>query len=450
MTETTYTIDNDRENRKRITSIVRANRYSDIKTIRTHVRSACKAGWMSFEPKVRRYYLQYIAREKERTTGAEPEALCPACDCKHTTYLITDTACPSCGVLCETTGTYVQETDTLTSSVYSPSGLRTIRHCKTVPPQHCTECSVGLLRDDIVTIKSSPYCPKCAEGKTFTCTNCNTLQHTDDKHPEKGCKTCFTKWVETTTPISVYGFVPDTGWVVHRLPTDKPGARIGGIELEVENTQAYPSPELTAVQVREVMPYVLTSHDSSLKGRYKGFEIRTHPATLSYHKEQWAKFFASLSRWKLRSFDGGNCGLHIHISLQGITDYARVRMNALVNDERNRGFLTRLCGRDANGYATYNNDAGKLRRLTKQGRKTGHYCILSWGDDTVEFRGPRGTLLPRRFWTCVEFAYSLPEYCGELRSVTQFGLENYKQWVSKTTYPNLYGFINSPEGKDSL
>ena len=65
--------------------------------------------------------------------------------------------------------------------------------------------------------------------------------------------------------------------------------------------------------------FALCKHDGSLEN---GFEIVTAPATLSVHKDRWAKFCEKNYADSLSSWNTATCGMHVHVG-QSITNAIR-------------------------------------------------------------------------------------------------------------------------------
>jgi hypothetical protein len=104
-----------------------------------------------------------------------------------------------------------------------------------------------------------------------------------------------------------------------------------GVELEVE-TRGVREQQAEAVY-NLVKDFAILKYDGSLES---GFEIVTLPLQLDVMKKRFINFFENRSK-KLRSFDTGNCGMHIHIGREGLSfekNNGFSKIDSLANSQR--------------------------------------------------------------------------------------------------------------------
>lgn len=213
-----------------------------------------------------------------------------------------------------------------------------------------------------------------------------------------------------------------------------------GVELEVETSNAA-SLLISAKETAAIFrpdKFAILKRDGSLNC---GFEICTRPAAMKVHRVQWMTFFARKSE-ELRILN--SCGLHVHISRQGLTDLMIAKMVCFINAYHNRKFIQCLAGRSSNNYCQI-----KKKKLTTASEWAGdRYEAVNIGNhSTIEFRMFKGTLNQSVFFKALEFCDAMRAFCmpaarslreSMMRSeFTHFVHKNSKQW------PHLDAFIQA-------
>lgn len=330
------------------------------------------------------------------------------------------------------------------------------------------------------------YCHCCERGILRQCAGCNTKKASDEYMPTShhSCQLCMTKsyWYcaaqcESWFPKDVlcncngvfpynYSPKPIFQWASRqRANLDK--IPLLGLELEVEFPEERAKMGKSGIYdssfrakgvklVKEIMgdsAYVV--HDGSLLGFSKsenkggefGFEVVTHPFTYEYLMECWSRFdrlFSELTRMGGRAWEGGRCGLHIHISRQPMTDGHQMKFIRFIYGSTN---LCLAIGqrdyRDKNlaKYAPFDKEHRadfmmKIRHNQNPG-VDGHYAALSSTKaPTHEARWFRGTLNADSILKNVEFVHSTWEFTRlfGFRSANEF---NYIEWLKQQ--PQKYG-----------
>lgn len=238
-----------------------------------------------------------------------------------------------------------------------------------------------------------------------------------------------------------------------------------GIELEVEATRSRYG------RVQEAHAafnggsnkklYAMFKSDGSLNSEY-GFEIVTAARRLGDH-------IAKFKGWNptgLRSWDAGNCGMHVHIDSRAFTGLTLGKFLMFYNMPENMEFIRDIAGRHPNkdsgaanyaraisGSATVNpvvckdpdenesryrmvnvtnltSDEQDRLGITVERCSKGNYS-------TVEVRIFRGTLRKDRLLAQIEFAHASVAFC-RVASWQELDGEAFKHWLSKTEgYPHL-------------
>jgi hypothetical protein len=188
-----------------------------------------------------------------------------------------------------------------------------------------------------------------------------------------------------------------------------------GVELETEfNTSDYSLFDKGMKILREQLgKFCIFKHDGSLGTL--GVEIVSLPFLLEEHVKMvkgepqglWEHFLTHLPP-KLNSWNGGRCGIHIHISRKPLSLLQIGKMIVFLNHPNNAAFITTIAGRYGSGYS-------KLKKKTIKDVTSGDkYEMLNlMHPNTVELRIFRGTLNKEHFYSNLEFAVALTHFCKE-------------------------------------
>jgi hypothetical protein len=228
--------------------------------------------------------------------------------------------------------------------------------------------------DDAVYVDDEPYCEYCAED------------------------------VEDERVIHNYSYKPSRLYFDGcHYPED--GVLYLGIELEVDKGG---EDKDHAAKVLGILgdEYVYVKTDGSL---HDGFEIVTHPSTLSYHKTQpWDDAFEYLKDCGYRSHDAGTCGLHVHLTRAVFSEAAEGRLLYLVEKFWPQLVtFSRRTEEQLDKWATrYGLDDGETPAdLRAKARGRGRYYAVNLTNrSTIELRLFRGTLNVKTFFATIEFA----------------------------------------------
>jgi len=186
-----------------------------------------------------------------------------------------------------------------------------------------------------------------------------------------------------------------------------------GLEIEIEAHKGGATRMLGAQKVRELMgQFGWVMHDGSLKGEKAngtggeyGFEFVTHPFTFQWLHENWWRFeelFKWLSINGYRSWEGGRCGIHIHVSRKPMTEAHQMKFIRFIYGYTNlmmcigqRGYTDRNLAKFSSfDVEDRNKLLSKVRNYHNPGAN-GHYtAVNTMKRATIEGRWFRGTLNP--------------------------------------------------------
>lgn len=186
-----------------------------------------------------------------------------------------------------------------------------------------------------------------------------------------------------------------------------------GLEIEVEAHKGGATRAGGAAIVRNHMGDIgWVMHDGSLKGDKAngtggdyGFEFVTHPFTYQWLHENWWRFeamLAELAAKGYRSWEGGRCGIHIHVSREPMTEAHQMKFIRFIYGFTNlmmcigqRGYTDKNLAKFASFDVENRNQLiTKIRNNANPGA-SGHYtAVNTMKSATIEGRWFRGTLNP--------------------------------------------------------
>jgi hypothetical protein len=173
---------------------------------------------------------------------------------------------------------------------------------------------------------------------------------------------------------------------------------------------------------------IILCDDGSLSD---GFEIKTPPMSAAELKLIAEAICSSDARKSLRSHNGGNCGMHIHITRSALTQLQQGKMYEFVNSPKNAKLVKAIARRycsdlsQSNGYSNYTRIEPEARKtnvtrawdrsckdpkkvFSKQGAvNSSRYVAVNFTYETVELRITRGTLKRETLLACIEWVAAL-------------------------------------------
>ena len=315
--------------------------------------------------------------------------------------------CEECGAAC------------LLESVYTaPDGSKLCSDCFYDACVTCECCEAVIWRDDANSVIDGYVCDCCRDDYYVECASCGDVilrddARWDDYSEAYYCDDCYVD----RSQIQSYGYKPSP--VFHGVTAD---CLFMGVELEVDNGDR----DGLAYDLRGMASDLFyLKHDSSLSD--DGVEIVTHPCTLRYHLDSfpWARILEACKDNDMTSHDAGTCGLHIHVSREGLgtttdeRDLTAAKISLLLDRfwpqmttfSRRRGSQLSewACKPDAD---IKRGDDGKTAVYkSKRAADCTRYKALNLRNySTVEFRLWRGTLNLDTLRATLAFTHGLVKY----------------------------------------
>lgn len=336
----------------------------------------------------------------------------PVCEnCSHYCDVCGNTVCDNCTVSCRSCG------ETFCSNCLS--------ECANCGRNYCRSCL--------------SECENC--GDVFCC-NCF---NSDCNCCESCCSDNEIDLNDFSEDPKILDYNASAQWEFHKQPWEN--TTYMGIELEMG------FPESSKQKIfKETAEYLHGKHiwkyDSSINGH--GAELVITPHTLqSYRKIDFRKYFKSITEnHGARSYDNGNCGLHVHVNAETISDkdYNKLRRFYC----KHRKFIQKFGKRSNDAMEHY----CAIPAAWDSSCWFSHYSAINpSGKGTYEFRAFRGTLKYDRFKSSLMFVQAIIEFVkdhGTAFIESGKALNGFFEF-SKTKYPFLYQYLNKnnfiPDGR---
>jgi L-rhamnose mutarotase len=320
----------------------------------------------------------------------------------------------------------------------------------------CDDCNETVRSDDINTVQgrsgSERYvCDGCRRDY-YWCSNCDEYVHDDNYAGNDLCNGCADDVddddEEEEQVIKGYCYKPRPTF----FKVSENDNVYLGIELEVERgANSETNHTKMALLIQQDFLYFKT--DGSLDN---GFEIVTHPMTISYikkHKNVWADILNLLRSNKYRSYDTRTCGMHIHISKNAFTTWHLYRFMKFFVD--NSDFVTKISQRKienldrwaaltdnpSESYKEFTQDRLMYKAKKKSGNDKRYLAVNLQNDKSVEVRIFRGTLNDSSFFKNIEFVQALYDYTKSIPD-PDMSLKSFLSFIKDNNeYPYLRKFI---------
>ena len=319
----------------------------------------------------------------------------------------------------------------------------------------CDDCDTAVRSDTMSTVRNRrgweiAVCESCSSDY-YHCDACGEYVHEDNYEGNDLCVDCSNDNEDdddgSSSVINRYDYKP--------LPTffkvsDKDDVYLG-IELEVERGNSEVRHERMAEMIEKDFLYF--KNDGSL---HNGFEIVTHPMTISYIKQNknvWADILNELRSNKYRSYDTSTCGMHIHISKNAFTTWHLYRFMKFFVD--NSDFVTKISQRKienldrwaaltddpSESHKEFTDDVLMYKAKKKRGNDKRYLAVNLRNEKSVEIRIFRGTLNDSSFFKNIEFVQALYDYTKSI-SESDMSLQSFFTFLrDNNEYPYLRKFI---------
>ena len=220
-----------------------------------------------------------------------------------------------------------------------------------------------------------------------------------------------------------------------------------GIELEVEMKQGqehYISLIATRFQ-QDVGDFIYIKKDSSISS---GFEIVTHPGTLSYWQKEADKLFEGLRKLTkhCESWSVDNCGIHVHVGLKSFTEYGHMaRFLMFINNNRLfSAFIAERYNAKQAPFLDMSSYDAAMNMVVFNKIYDRHIAVNMQPDlPTIEVRIFKGNMRKAKILKDIEYVHAVQDYT---RMQTAYSLMTVKDFIGfvagkKEQYPNLYNYI---------
>lgn len=298
----------------------------------------------------------------------------------------------------------------------------------------CADCGDTYHGDYTESVGDDTICRHCIDNGSYSYCECEERYYNTD-HDSCDCEDD-----ESSDLIKNYSFKPAPIFKGH-------SGRLNpfiGFELEIE------TPE-NKTETAEIVTNLDSNNRLYLKSDGSlddGFEIVSHPATLSAHREEnYGPIFKAISQNGGRSHDTKTCGLHFHLETAYMTENHKIRLGMFLTLCQSEFEI--LARRKESSYAKFKK-ADSLSEF-KQWENEDRYAALNWQNKkTVEFRIFKGTLKYETFLASMQLCVAAYRFTLEKNSMAA-PLENnaiFKRFLKhvlklKSEYPELIEYLKS-------
>jgi len=283
------------------------------------------------------------------------------------------------------------------------------------------DCELDCHSGEIFTgTDDNVYCSDCFSERFSVCNACGDTFRVDDMRTRESdgflfCEDCYSEEGSTAEErlIHDYSYKPSPEFKKLKWEKenseDQKASLFMGLELEVQrdSSEKEASSKLISFLKKEkVEKHYYLKHDGSVPN---GFEIVTHPFTLSYaHREmKLNKILRWMKEQEFTSEESGKCGLHIHLSRDFFEDLEITKMRLFFKENEDK--LKELSRRKGVGENYCKFETINTKDILNDSSQSGRYWALNLNSstNTVEIRMFRGTLNPKRITAILQFMEAL-------------------------------------------
>ena len=373
----------------------------------------------------------------------------------------------------------------------------------------CNNCSEVRASDDMYESEDGDICHDCHSDQYIECMECATTVHNDNAHHGSApsgydlqvCDACFDNefgycascdaityygdldtydrcdnCAQSETAVHDYSYKPSVYARADATDLHHKELVFMGVELEVE---ARDKDDVEDYAQRLIDTYgdenygensavLWATEDGSLDC---GLELVSQPATLNYHVNSymWKKECRYMRDNGWTSHDTSTCGLHVHVNRNShlqhhpkwsllnspaeggmtITDGHQAKIMFFTHSQEE--LLTQL-GRRNSSFGRFDKDK-KLKKLDKGGsaynyRDYDRHAVCFANRNTIEFRFPKGTLIPDTLYATLEMIDAIVRFTKFYSSARLSNIERtHKHFLDfasdpRNDYPYLSHYIN--------
>lgn len=308
----------------------------------------------------------------------------------------------------------------------------------------CSLCGVWYPKELITKMSGKHVCNKCASSLEPCVYNKHGLQY---KGQQPLCGGCSFRHV-CDYVLRNYNEAPQYRY--YKLP-DEENPRYYGIEIEMDNVDRPDgNSQKNYCEIKGESPLFYAKRDGSLMN---GFELNTHPATLKYLMNCSDIKDAMLRAKQLgyKAHDTRTCGLHIHVSRDGLSDavIARILHVFYLNDVYFRAFARRDYNRYCSKVFLDDNDDTPKKIIEKRDNNNRYVAINMKHKKTIEFRIFKGTLNVETIYATLQLIDNLIEYAIQNPDLTKKdGI--FDEIVAMRSYKELNSYVRKQVTEKNL
>lgn len=271
---------------------------------------------------------------------------------------------------------------------------------------NCFICGKNKSKNNIELTNRMNVCNKCfAEFNGFRCHSCDGIYLGDEYDANyRVCIYCAKgfKNDDENDKIHIHNYFFKPYPIFHKIDDEK--ELYMGVELEIGGNKNVENVNLFASKFENDFFYI--KKDRSIP-KY-GCEIVSYPATLEYHKSEkskWKEILNGAIKLGFKSFDINNCGIHIHINKNYLTNLEISKLDCFVN--KNHELFTNFARRTSK----YSSFLCKPYYLYGKQLNVNRHCAVNLcNQHTIEFRIFKGTLNYNSFISILELIYCLIDF----------------------------------------
>lgn len=288
----------------------------------------------------------------------------------------------------------------------------------------CDDCGDLITSDLDCGPCDSVICPYCYEDHYYTCDSCGSVIHQNDIVATPNgtfCADCAAD--ENSSEIHDYNYTPNLSF--HRTDAAEDRTPLFmGFELEAGGLYESSDADEAARDISEDQSdWIYCKSDGSIPSY--GFELVSHPATLAAHKAYgWDNALEKMRAAGMKSHDIDNCGLHIHVNRNYLSQYRWLLIDWIVS--KNFRTFEKIARRKESQWAKFvkKPDGAELKEIygKRYGNHSYRYRAVNFENGkTVEFRLFKGTLKYDTFMATLEFIDGLVRWakCAKIHDILQ-------------------------------
>ena len=310
--------------------------------------------------------------------------------------------------------------------------------------RYCDVCERAFGLDDMRFVHDTAYCESCYHDSFASCHDCGHVANRDemyfnDEVDDYLCESCNDDRTTRTPSLNDYsidflgvldpGVEPSDGWTEFRAKGESDKVPCYGMELEINYSERHCGEKLWNVLRKRFAGGFWLVSDGSV---CNGCEIVFAPHSLKSYEERGLKdVLKELADLGFRSYESGQCGLHIHAPRPEQKHGEKIQAFFSANADRIRNFAKRSPERlnqwakipacsGERGYRAY---SGNVRAL-----RPGKYWSVNPHGCTLEFRCFRGTLSYQRVFASLQFVDAIVTHAATTSIATMS--HPAKSWLS--------------------